>query len=125
MKILPLGELEYQTYPVCDENGEFLTGVIEISEEDFKQIGLSLKFNADKTGLIPFDSEAANQAIEMQRVKQKRICELKRTLASYTEDFAQAAAGLYIPDIEARKVKFREAHAELRQLEGKPPRGNV
>jgi len=59
---------------------------------------------------------------EKENAKQKRIAELKHTLSAYTEDFAQAAAGLYIADLELRKEKFRQAHAELRQLASKEPR---
>jgi len=52
----------------------------------------------------------------------RRKTELKRILTAYTEDFAQAAAGAYVPNLTERKAQFLEAHAELRQLEGKEPR---
>ena len=59
-----------------------------------------------------------------ERKRRVRIAELKRTLTSYTEDFAQVVAGVHVSDIEERKSRFRAAHAELRKLEGKPPRGS-
>jgi len=57
-----------------------------------------------------------------QHAKRQRTVELRKILTAFSEDFAQAAAGLHIADLEERKEKFRQAHAELRQLEGKEPR---
>ena len=61
--------------------------------------------------------------IEAQKALHERIIELKSTLTAYTEDFAQAVAGLVVPNLDERKKRFIEAHNELRQLEGKAPRG--
>jgi len=77
--------------------------------------GLPLSlYTWDDSGKIMLDNDRHTKFLN-----NKRIAELKRILTSYTEDFAQAAAGVHIPDLETRKAKFREAHAETRQLEGK------
>jgi len=122
MKILPLGEFNYQVFPLTGKGGKPLDGVIEISDTDFAQIGKTLRFNAEKTALIPFDGSIVEKERAARQTRQKRIAELTNILTAYTKDFAQAVAGVYISDIEERKAKFRAAHAELRQLEGKGPR---
>jgi len=67
------------------------------------------------------EKQAWVQNDEHNKQKQ-RIPVLRKILTAYTEDFAQSLAGLYIADLEERKEKFRQAHAELRQLEGKETR---
>jgi len=93
---------------------------VEVSEEDLAQIGVVTKF-WNKSIIAMTEEEIAAQ--EKIRFNLCRIPELIKMLTAYTQDFAQAQAGVYIPDIEERKAKFREVHAELRQLEGKAPRG--
>ncbi|MCL2369700.1 MAG: hypothetical protein FWC80_00490 [Firmicutes bacterium] len=68
-----------------------------------------------------FEKERQKQAVLMSQTK--RISELRRELTAYSEDAIQLQMGINIPDIEERKARFRAVHAELRQLEGKPPRG--
>jgi len=123
IKIVPLGELSYQLKPLADSEGKQLKGIIEVAESDVQKIGRSLKFNDTRTALVPIDIVARRKELNELRLKRIRIAGLKRILEAYTQDFAQAMAGVYIPDIEERKAKFRAAHAELRQLEGKPTRG--
>jgi len=69
--------------------------------------------------LTPREKEIFLREEKEAEYKMNRIGELKKILSSCTEDFAQVAAGFYIPDIEERKQRFIVAHNELRQLEGK------
>jgi len=76
---------------------------------------------AETESNVAWKERQAIENTEEWQIKQRRIAELKHTLASYSEDLLQAFAGICIFDIEERKVKFRAAYAELRQLEGKSP----
>ena len=64
----------------------------------------------------------ADERYRKEEERLKKVVELRKTLTSYSEDIIQAAAGVYIADIEERKRLFIETHNELRQLEGKTPR---
>ena len=114
MKILPTSPTEYTIYPIFEED---MPRAVEVSEEELNQIGNTLQFDETLAKLSPSENNRAQED-----VRQQRIAELRQILSSYTEDFAQSIAGVCIPDIEERKAKFREAHAELRLLEGKKPR---
>jgi len=122
VKLLPTSDTGYKTYPIQNEDGDYVDGVIEVKESDLVKIGRTLKFSPDRTHLEPYDGEAV--AMEAQG-KIERINKLRAELKAYTEDFAQASAGITLPDLEERKALFRKAHAELRQLLGKGPRGGA
>jgi len=68
-----------------------------------------------------FEKERQKQAVLASQAE--RMSALRRELTVYSEDAIQLQMGINIPDIEERKARFRAVHAELRQLEGKPPRG--
>lgn len=60
--------------------------------------------------------------LEEYNNKQIRGSEIRRRLDELSNDFVQAFAGAYIPDLDERKKEFAELHNELRLLLGKPNR---
>ena len=55
MKILPLSKTGYQTYPVQDENENDLSGVIEITDEEYSSLESGEKcFNEKLTAIVPY-----------------------------------------------------------------------
>jgi len=81
-----------------------------------------------RSGKLYFDEshngfEKERQRQEVLASQAERMSVLRRELAVYSEDAIQLQMGINVPNIEERKARFRAVHAELRQLEGKPPRG--
>ena len=74
-------------------------------------------FNDDLT----FSIEKYN-ARKQNKLNNDKIIKLKEKLQELSYDFIQAQAGAVIPDIEAKKIAFKEYHNELRELLGKNPR---
>ena len=97
---------------------------IELTAEELYQKKISDEFKRlknlpHKQVVIP--QEMIEQEIQ-NSIKQERIRELKEKLKELSYDFIQAQAGAVIPDIEAKKIAFKEYHNELRELLGKNPR---
>ena len=51
-----------------------------------------------------------------------RSSQIKERLSELSQDFTQAWAGAYFPDLDKRKREFASLHNELRVLLGKEPR---
>lgn len=119
-----------------DSNGNY-TGHYDPSAPNFAKCNLEefeildkeysysdIRFLRKVNGQIIIDQEAKAES-ERQIANRQRISEIKARLTELTKDFAQAQAGLIVPDIEQRKTEFVTLHNELRALLGLEPRGGV
>lgn len=97
----------------------------------------------DFNGKLIFEEETktqeylkAEQEFEKEKIKQKRIAEIKQRLDELNKDFIQSMLGAdfgtkilengtEIDVFEAKKTEFILLHNELRELEGKEPREYV
>ncbi len=119
MKILPKNKFDYTIYPIKNKDGEYLEGVIEITDEEYSLLKKrELCFNDELTGLIPY----VKPEPVVRDTPNKRKAELKKILRTISEDIVQELIGAVIPDIDNKKEQFISAHTELRELEGKSPR---
>ncbi|MCL2177322.1 MAG: hypothetical protein FWB72_05225 [Firmicutes bacterium] len=92
--------------------------LLEIEKERKQPLEERVKVERDKSRI----TKEQRQELEELQQKNNRIIEIEWELSKLTQDFAQAEAGLEIPDLSERKAKFRELHTEIRELVGKQPR---
>ena len=106
MKLKVIDNITWQRFPETNDMVD-----IDITTEQLYQIGNTLQFDIENNfKLIPY----TNPTILLEN-KLKRLEELSK-------DFAQVQAGLFIEDIEERKLEFQTILNEVRVLQGKEPR---
>lgn len=106
MKVKIINNVEYQTFPECEE-------MIEIDKTILDQIGITKQFDVCAKTVIDY----INPNVILQ---EKNI--LKKQLYKLSEDIIQAIVGEVVPNIEEKKQKFVKLHNKLRVLEGKAER---